>query len=57
MKVHHKIKALGITACLIGATLIWNGNAFGERTTGIVTIAGIIGIDLIRNRARKLRGR
>lgn len=57
MKVQHKIKALGIIVCLIGATLIWNGNAFGERTTGIATIAGIIGIGLIRNRARKLRGR
>lgn len=55
MKGQHIIKALGIIACLIGATLMLKGTVFGERTTEIATIVGIAGIGLISTSARKLR--
>ena len=38
---------LGIILALIGAAIMFEGNLFGERTTGIATIMGIIGICLI----------
>jgi len=38
---------LGIILALIGATIMFEGSLFGERTTGIATIMGIIGICLI----------
>ena len=33
--------------CLIGAFLMFQGSILGERTTGIATIVGIIGIGII----------
>jgi hypothetical protein len=57
MKIQCVIKAIGIVVCLIGAALMFDGNIFGDRTTGIATIAGIVGISLISTSARKLRGR
>jgi hypothetical protein len=41
--------ALGITLCLTGALLMVNGSIFGDRTTGIAIVTGIIGIGLIGN--------
>jgi len=38
---------LGISSCLIGAFLMVEGSILGERTTGIATILGIVGIGLI----------
>ena len=38
---------LGIIIAIIGATLMFEGSLFGERTTGIATVIGIIGICLI----------
>ncbi|MCW4041102.1 MAG: hypothetical protein NWE83_10175 [Candidatus Bathyarchaeota archaeon] len=57
MKIQYIIKAIDIVVCLIGAGLMFNGNIFGDRTTGIATIAGIVGISIISASARKLRGR
>ncbi|KPJ57361.1 hypothetical protein AMJ49_02090 [Parcubacteria bacterium DG_74_2] len=37
----------GILLALTGAFLMWNGSILGERTTGIATIIGIVGIGLI----------
>jgi hypothetical protein len=38
---------VGVLVCLIGGFLMFQGNILGERTTGIATIVGIIGIGLI----------
>ena len=38
---------LGIILALIGATTMFEGNLFGERTTGIAIVIGIVGICLI----------
>jgi len=38
---------LGISLCLIGAFLMFEGSILGERTTGIATVIGIVGIGLI----------
>ena len=40
-------KAVGVLVCLIGAFLMYHGSILGERTTGIATIVGIIGIGII----------
>jgi drug/metabolite transporter (DMT)-like permease len=37
----------GIALCLTGAVLMVHGSVFGDRTTGIATIMGIVGIGLI----------
>jgi hypothetical protein len=39
--------ALGVSLCLAGALLMVNGSIFGDRTTGIAIVTGIIGIGLI----------
>ena len=38
---------LGIALCLAGAILMVHGSVFGDRTTGIAAITGIVGIGLI----------
>jgi hypothetical protein len=38
---------LGISLCLTGAVLMVHGNVFGDRTTGIAVITGIVGIGVI----------
>ena len=38
---------LGIILALIGAAIMFEGSLFGERTTGIAIIIGIVGIGLI----------
>jgi len=43
----YAILALGITVCLSGAFLMWDGSIFGENTSGIAAIIGIIGIGLL----------
>jgi len=43
----YAILALGVAVCLTGAFLMWDGSMFGENTSGIATIVGIIGIGLI----------
>jgi hypothetical protein len=37
----------GICISLIGAGIMFHGNIFGERNSGIATVIGIIGIALI----------
>jgi len=37
----------GIALCITGALLMVHGSVFGDRTTGIATITGIVGIGLI----------
>jgi hypothetical protein len=37
----------GIILALIGAAILFEGNLFGERTTGIAIVIGIVGICLI----------
>ena len=41
------LKAIGVLACLTGGFLMYNGSIFGEETTGIATVLGIIGIGII----------
>ena len=38
---------IGICIALIGAGIMFHGNIFGERNSGIATIIGIIGIGVI----------
>ena len=49
----YAILALGITVCLTGAFLMWDGSMFGENHAGIATVIGIIGICII-SRARRV---
>ena len=37
----------GLCVALIGAGIMFHGNIFGERNSGIATVIGIIGIGLI----------
>ena len=37
----------GICIALIGAGIMFHGNIFGERNSGIATVIGIIGIGVI----------
>ena len=43
---------LGVLLCLMGALLMFEGSILGERTTGIATVIGIVGIGLIVQRRR-----
>jgi len=43
---------LGICIALIGAGIMFHGNIFGERNSGIATVIGIIGIALIATSCR-----
>jgi hypothetical protein len=38
---------LGIILALIAAAIMFEGSVFGERTTGIAMVMGIVGIALI----------
>ena len=38
---------LGISLCLVAVFLMVEGSILGERTTGIATLLGIVGIGLI----------
>ena len=38
---------LGIILALIGAAIMFEGSIFGERTTGVAIVVGIVGIGLI----------
>ena len=42
---------VGLSCCLCGAIFIFNGELFGENTSGIAEIIGIIGICLIASAA------
>ena len=37
----------GVALCLTGAVLMVHGSVFGDNTTGIAAITGIVGIGLI----------
>jgi len=43
----HARLALGVSLCSIGAFLMFHGSILSERTTGIATLIGIIGIGTI----------
>ncbi|MCK4482015.1 hypothetical protein KAU55_02230 [Candidatus Bathyarchaeota archaeon] len=47
MHWEHVSFVLGISLCLIGVFLMVEGSILGERTTGIATLLGIVGIGLI----------
>ena len=38
---------IGIILTLVGAYIMFAGNIFGDRNSGIATIVGIVGISLI----------
>ncbi len=40
-------RALGVLVCLTGGFLMFHGSILGERTTGIATVVGIIGMGII----------
>lgn len=41
------IRVVGVTVCLMGAYLMWDGGVLGEETTGIARVLGIVGIGII----------
>ena len=51
----HARLALGVSLCSIGAFLMFHGSILGERTTGIATLIGIIGIGTIAGYTKKNR--
>ena len=46
-------KALGISICLIGAILMYQGKLLGVNTPGYATVLGIIGIGIIANSGKR----
>ena len=50
----HAILALGVSVCLIGAFLMLEGSILGERTTGIATVIGIVGMGLIASAGKRM---
>ena len=46
---------LGIIVCLTGSIAMWSGDLFGENTTGIAQVLGIIGIVMIATSGITLR--
>ena len=57
MKVQNALKISGVVVSLIAAVIMFDGQLLGERTTGLATVMGLVGISLISTSARKLRGR
>ena len=55
METNKILWLLGIVLALIGASLMFHGSLLGERTTGIATVIGIVGICLIVDSKRKLK--
>jgi uncharacterized membrane protein YccC len=45
---------LGIIVALIGAFIMFEGSIFGENTTGVAIVIGIIGIGLIATSSYRL---
>ena len=43
---------LGIILALTGAAIMFEGSIFGERTTGVAIIIGIVGLGLIATSSR-----
>jgi len=43
----YSLLVIGVLVCLIGAFLMWDGSILGDRTTGITTVVGIVGISII----------
>ena len=46
---------IGLILCLTGAVFMWTGDVFGENTTGIAQVMGIVGIVLIATSGVTLR--
>ena len=46
-KISITLFIVGICIALIGAGIMFHGNVFGERNSGIAIVIGIIGIGLI----------
>jgi len=47
MKMNKIMFAVGLIIALIAALMMFEGQILGERTTGIATVVGIVGICLI----------
>ncbi len=50
----HAMLALGVSLCLMGAFLMFHGSILGEKTTGIATVTGIIGIGTIAGARKRM---
>ena len=53
MRRQNAVLAIGVLACLIGAFLMFHGGILGDRTTGIATVVGIMGIGIISTSKRQ----
>jgi hypothetical protein len=47
MRKQNAILTIGVAVCLVGAFMMFHGSILGERTAGIATVVGIIGIGII----------
>jgi hypothetical protein len=57
MRRPYALLALGVIVCVIGALLMAEGSILGERTTGLATVVGIVGIGLISSSSNAPRRR
>lgn len=55
MEINRILWWFGIVLALIGASLMFHGSLLGERTTGIATVIGIVGLLLIATSRRKFK--
>lgn len=51
----YAILALGVIMIAIGVILMVEGQILGDRTTGIATIIGLVGIILLSGQVQKIR--
>jgi len=47
MNKRYLLLGIGISICLLAAGIMFEGTVFGDRTSGIATVLGIVGIGVI----------
>ena len=47
MRWEYVLLVLGLSLCLIGAIVMFEGNIFGENNSGLAIVIGIVGVGLV----------
>ena len=47
MRWEYVLLVLGLSLCLIGAIVMFEGNIFGENNSGSAIVIGIVGVGLV----------
>ena len=47
MRWEYVLLVLGLSLCLIGAIVMFEGNIFGENNSGLAIVIGIVGVALV----------